>query len=282
MVKINKESHGTAFTVSVDAADSISTGISAQDRAHTLRLLADPATQPEDLVQPGHIFPLLAREGGVLRRAGHTEASIDLVQMAGLRPAAVICEILNEDGSMARLADLRHFAGKHGIKLCTIESLITFRRQREQLVALEKVESVETRAGTFQAHHYRSLLDGVLHLALVRGTIAPDTPTLVRVQRSALVNDIFGGDGGLLEASLHQIAREDHGVLLYMRQHEQASASQNRERRADPMDLRDYGTGAQILHDLGVRRIRLLTNSPRKIVGLVGHDLLIDEEVPID
>ncbi len=282
MVAVNRESHRTAFTVSVDAADGITTGISAPDRSRTLHLLADPSTVENDLVQPGHIFPLLAREGGVLRRAGHTEASIDLAKLAGLRPATVICEILNEDGSMARLPDLEVFATKHGIKICTIESLITYRRESEKLVEVEKVEDVETAAGPFCAHHYRSLLDGTLHLALVRGEIQSHKETLVRVQRSSLVDDVFGKSDGLLGASLRHIARENRGVLLYMRQHEHRPTPQNPKRRADPMDLRDYGTGAQILHDLGVRRIRLLTNAPRKIVGLVGHDLHVVEEVTIE
>ena len=281
MVPVNRESHGTAFTVSVDAAEGISTGISAADRALTLELLANEQTLPRDLVQPGHIFPLLAREGGVLRRAGHTEASIDLVRMAGMSPVAVICEILNEDGTMSRLADLERFVSLHGIKMCTIEDLITYRREREQLVELEKVEEVETAAGPFRAHHYRSLLDGVLHLALVRGEIRSDRATLVRVQRSSLVEDVFGKHEGLLASSLDHIAQEDCGVLLYMRQHERPVA-RGRERRATrSAGLRDYGTGAQILHDLGVRDIRLLTNSPRKIVGLEGHALKVVEEVAL-
>ena len=282
MVQVNRERHGTAFTVSVDAAEGITTGISAADRARTLKLLAGSETAPSDLLQPGHIFPLLGREGGVLRRAGHTEASLDLVTMAGLSPVTVICEILNEDGTMAQLPDLEEFSRKHGIKICTIECLITYRRTREKLVELERVEEVETAAGPFRAHHYRSLLDGTLHLALVRGEIGADGPTLVRVQRSSLVEDLFGKEDDLLQASLHRIAGETSGVLLYMRQHERRDASASgRERRPDSMDLRDYGTGAQILHDLGVRSIRLLTNAPRKIVGLVGHDLNVVEEVRI-
>ncbi|MDB4491814.1 3,4-dihydroxy-2-butanone-4-phosphate synthase [bacterium] len=281
MVPVNRESHGTAFTVSVDAAEGITTGISAADRAHTLQLLANEQTLPNDLVQPGHIFPLLAREGGALRRAGHTEASIDLVRMAGLPPVAVICEILNEDGTMSRLPDLERFASQHRIKMCTIEGLITYRRERELLVELEKVEDVETASGTFRAHHYRSLLDGVLHLALVRGEVRSDQATLVRVQRSSLVEDVFGRNEGVLASSLEYIAREDCGVLLYMRQHEQPVV-RGRERRATSSDdLRDYGTGAQILHDLGVRDIRLLTNSQRKIVGLEGHSLKVIEEVAL-
>ncbi|MCH1506758.1 MAG: 3,4-dihydroxy-2-butanone-4-phosphate synthase [Verrucomicrobiales bacterium] len=281
MVPVNRESHGTAFTVSVDAAEEITTGISAADRAHTLQLLANEQTLPSALVQPGHIFPLLAREGGVLRRAGHTEASIDLVRMAGLAPVAVICEVLNEDGTMARLPDLERFVDHHDIRMCTIEELITYRREREQLVELEKVEEVETAGGPFRAHHYRSLLDGVLHLALVRGEIQSHHATLVRVQRSSLVEDVFGKHEGVLASSLDHIAREGCGILLYMRQHERPVA-RGRERRATASGgLRDYGTGAQILHDLGVRDIRLLTNSPRKIVGLEGHALKVVEEVAL-
>ncbi len=280
MVRVNRESHGTAFTVSVDAAKGITTGISAADRAHTLRLLADPLTKPHDLVQPGHVFPLLSREGGVLRRAGHTEASIDLARMAGLAPVAVICEILNDDGTMARLPDLEAFSQKHQIPICTIASLITYRREREKLVERENEETVETIAGHFQAHHYRSMLDGTHHLALVRGTIQPNTPTLVRVQRASVVDDVFGNGEGALQASLQEIAKSAHGVLLYMHPHAMPGL-QGQPRRPDPMDLRDYGTGAQILHDLGVRQIRLLTTSSKKIVGLEGHDLEIVEEVPL-
>lgn len=281
MVQVNEESHGTAFTVSVDAAEGITTGISAADRAHTLQLLASEVASASAFVRPGHIFPLLSREGGVLRRAGHTEASIDLARMAGQSPVAVICEILNEDGTMARLPDLERFVEQHGIKICTIEALITYRREREQLVEVEKVEEVATAFGPFQAHHYRSLLDGVLHLALVRGKIDSESPTLVRVQRSSLVQDVFGPANGVLAASLERIAKEDSGVLLYMRQHERPVMRGRERRSSDPMDLRDYGTGAQILHDLGVRDIRLLTQSERKIVGLEGHALKVIEKVDI-
>lgn len=289
MVSENRESHGTAFTVSVDAARGITTGISAADRSLTMNLLANPDTKASDLVQPGHIFPLLARKGGVLRRAGHTEACIDLVGLAGLQPVGMICEILNQDGSMARLPDLVEFGEKHGLKVCTIEALITYRREREKLVELEKVEEIDTKAGLFRAHSYRSVLDDMLHLALVKGTIRSDEPVLVRVQRSSPVEDVFGKNGNLLEASLQRIAEEGSGVVLYMRQHEHRPVSPTsgesqpvgRVRRADSMDLRDYGTGAQILHDLGVRRIRLLTNSPKKVVGLIGHDLQIVEAVSL-
>lgn len=288
MVRDNRESHGTAFTVSVDAASGITTGISAADRALTMNLLANLDTKASDLVQPGHIFPLLAQNGGVLRRAGHTEACVDFVGMAGLQPAGMICEILNEDGSMARLSDLTVFAKKHGLKICTIEALITYRREREKLVELEKVEEIETKAGVFRAHSYRSVLDDMLHLALVKGSVRSDEPTLVRVQRSSPVEDVFGKSESFLQRSLMRIAEEGSGVVLYMRQHEHRADSGNAEsqpagrvRRGDAMDLRDYGTGAQILHDLGVRRIRLLTNSPKKVVGLIGHDLQIVEAVSL-
>ncbi len=289
MVKVNRESHGTAFTVSVDAAEGITTGISAADRSQTMNLLANEDTEPRDLVQPGHIFPLLAVKGGVLRRAGHTEAAIDLVKMAGLPLAAMICEILNEDGTMARLSDLEVFAAKHDLKIITIESLITYRREREKLVERLHTKEIATPAGVFNAHYYRSALDETVHLALVRGEIRAEAPALVRVQRSSVLEDVFGTSDSLLQSSLQRIANEGAGVVLYMRRHENTppgtapvdSQPTGRTRRSDPMDLRDYGTGAQILHDLGVRQIRLLTNAPRKLVGLVGHDLQIVEEVRI-
>ena len=214
--------------------------------------------------------------------------SRSMIGSSKLQPVAMICEILNEDGSMARLPDLALFAEKHGLKMCTIEALITHRREREKLVELEKVEEIETRAGMFQAHSYRSVLDDMLHLALVKGSVRSDEPALVRVQRSSPVEDVFGGNESLLQASLQRIAEEGSGVVLYMRQHEHGSATPNSEtqpagrvRRGETMDLRDYGTGAQILHDLGVRSIRLLTNSPKKVVGLIGHDLQIVEAVSL-
>lgn len=278
MVPRNREAFGTHFTVSVDASSGITTGISAADRARTLQLLAEESATAADLVQPGHIFPLLAKQGGVLRRAGHTEAALDLTSMAGLQPAAVICEILNEDGTMARLPDLQKFASFHGLKLCTIESLIRYRHEREKLVTREESREIETEFGPFHLHYFRGSLDEALHLALVRGDIQSSRPTLVRVQRADLSDDVFGRRDGLLHRSLSRIAEEGCGVLLYMRVLEEATDS---AKRPDPMDLREYGTGAQILHDLGVRQIRLLTNKPRRVVGLVGHNLSIVEEVPI-
>jgi 3,4-dihydroxy 2-butanone 4-phosphate synthase/GTP cyclohydrolase II len=264
--------------VSVDAAQGITTGISAADRAATIGILANPASKPEDLVQPGHIFPLVAKRGGVLRRAGHTEAAIDLVRLAGLEPAAVICEILNPDGSMARMPDLKRFAHTHGLHICTIADLINYRRVREKLVELRGERAVATDFGTFQLRVYASLFDEREHLALVLGRPAPDKPTLVRVHRASLVDDLFAPGHGLLHDSLERIRAEGAGVFLYMRPKEASVAALHAD---GPMDLRDYGIGAQILHDLGVRAIRLLTNHPRKIVGLEGHDLRIIEQIPL-
>ncbi len=279
MVRENREAFSTHFTVSVDAAHGITTGISAADRAATIRIVADPASRPEDLVQPGHIFPLIAKRGGVLRRAGHTEAAIDLVRLAGLEPAAVICEILNPDGSMARMPDLKRFALSHGLRICTIADLINYRRVREKLVELRSHRSFSTDFGEFQLRVYASLFDEREHLALVLGDPLPGRPTLVRVHRASLVEDLFAPAHGLIHASLEHIRAEGAGVFLYMRPKESPLHSQSGP--GGPMDLRDYGIGAQILHDLGVRTIRLLTNHPRKIVGLEGHDLRVVEEIPL-
>ncbi|GAB4164366.1 MAG: bifunctional 3,4-dihydroxy-2-butanone-4-phosphate synthase/GTP cyclohydrolase II [Terrimicrobiaceae bacterium] len=302
MVAHNREIYKTDFTVSVDSAQAISTGISAKDRAVTIKVLADPESKPEDLVQPGHIFPLQARPGGVLRRAGHTEAAVDLARMAGLDPSGVICEILNPDGSMARLPDLQKFARLHGLKMCSIEDLIAFRRRSEQLVEREQTISMPTDFGDFDLHLYRSKVDGAHHLALVKGAIRRDHPTLVRVHSECLTGDVFGSRrcdcGSQLHHALRQIDAAGTGVLVYMRQEgrgiglgpkihayklqEQGlDTVQANERLGFPMDLRDYGLGAQILADLGVCKIRLMTNNPRKVVGLEGHNLEIVEQVPI-
>ncbi len=303
MVPQNREAFRTHFTVTVDAATGITTGISAADRARTIRLMADPQSTPADFVKPGHINPLIAKAGGVLRRAGHTEAAVDLARLAGLREAGVLIEIMNEDGTMARLPDLRKFAAKHKLRLCSIADLIAWRRQREKLV--ERIEAVDmpTEFGTFRLHLYQTTLDDVHHVALVMGEIDPDRPTLVRVHSECLTGDVFGSRrcdcGSQLHAAMKRIAAEGHGVVLYMRGHEgrgiglhgKILAYKLQEQGLDtveanlrlgfPMDLRDYGMGAQILHDLGVRKIRLMTNNPRKVVGLDGHNLSIVEQVPV-
>ncbi len=302
MVAHNREIYQTDFTVSVDAAKGITTGISAKDRAATIRVLANPDATPADLVQPGHIFPLQARAGGVLRRAGHTEASVDLARLAGLDPSAVICEILNADGSMARLPDLLRFGRKHGLKICTIEDLIAYRRKSEKLVIREETILMPTDYGSFNLHLYRSDLDGQNHLALVKGDISPETPTLVRVHSECLTGDVFGSRrcdcGPQLHTALQQIEAAGSGVLVYMRQEGRGiglpakiHAYKLQEQGLDTVeaneklgfapDLRDYGLGAQILCDLGVRKIRLMTNNPRKVVGLEAYHLEIVEQVPI-
>jgi 3,4-dihydroxy 2-butanone 4-phosphate synthase/GTP cyclohydrolase II len=303
MVAENRESQRTDFTVSVDAARGITTGISAADRAAAIRILADPASTPGDLVQPGHVFPLRARQGGVLRRAGHTEASIDLAHLAGLRPAGVLCEILHDDGGMARLPELQTFRHQHGLKLCTIRDLIAYRRRSEKLVVKEQVVKLPTDYGDFDLHMYRSLVDDTIHLALVRGEITPGEPTLVRVHSECLTGDVFGSlrcdCGNQLHSALRQIDDAGRGVLVYMRRHEgrgiglpaKIHAYKLQEQGLDtveanetlgfPAELREYGIGAQILVDLGVRKMRFLSNNPKKVIGLDGYGLEIVEMVPI-
>lgn len=302
MVQQNRESFSTNFTVTVDAARGISTGISAADRAQTLRVLSDPGSMATDLVQPGHIFPLIAKPGGVLRRAGHTEAAVDLATLAGLRPAGVICEIMNKNGSMARLPELMVYAKKHKLKICTIAALIQYRRERERLVEKEQQIKMPTDFGDFDLHLYRSKLDGETHLALTKGTIDDGEPVLVRVHSECLTGDVFGSRrcdcGSQLHQALERISKEGRGVLLYMRQEGRGiglaakiHAYKLQEEGLDtveanlklgyPMDLRDYGVGAQILFDLGVRKLRLMTNNPRKVVGLQGHKLQMVEQVPV-
>ena len=302
MVSQNRESFQTAFQVSVDAARGISTGISAADRARTIRVMADPRAIAEDLKKPGHIFPLKARSGGVLQRAGHTEAAVDLARLAGCRPVGVICEIMSDNGSMARLPELRRMARRHGLKICSIEQLIQFRRTSERLVDRVEVVRLPTDYGEFNLHLYRSKIDALHHLALVKGDVRGEDGVMVRVHSECLTGDVFGSRrcdcGPQLHAALQQIEAAGSGVVLYMRQEGRGiglpaklRAYRLQEQGLDtvdanlklgfPMDLRDYGVGAQMLCDLGLKTIRLLTNNPKKVVGLQGYGLEILEQIPI-
>ncbi|MFD9737559.1 bifunctional 3,4-dihydroxy-2-butanone-4-phosphate synthase/GTP cyclohydrolase II [Umezawaea sp. NPDC059074] len=303
MVSHNTERMGTAFTVSVDAREGVTTGISASDRALTIRTLADPATTAFDVVRPGHVFPLRAREGGVLRRPGHTEAAVDLARLAGLHPAGAICEIANADGTMARMPDLKVFAEKHGLTLISIVDLVAYRRSHETQVVRVAEARIPTAHGTFTAVGYDSLLDGIEHVALVNGEIGDGEDVLVRVHSECLTGDIFGSlrcdCGPQLDAALEAVAAQGRGVVLYMRGHEgrgiglmhKLQAYQLQDQGADtvdanlqqglPADARDYGTGAQILADLGIKSMRLLTNNPAKRVGLEGYGLRVIDRVPL-
>jgi 3,4-dihydroxy 2-butanone 4-phosphate synthase/GTP cyclohydrolase II len=303
MAPHNTERMQTAFTVSVDAREGVTTGISAADRARTIQLLADPDTSPYDLVRPGHVFPLRAKPGGVLRRPGHTEAAVDLARLAGLRPAGVICEIVQEDGTMARLPQLREFAAQHGLALISIADLIAFRRRTEKQVTRVAEAKIPTAHGDFVAVGYESVLDGTDHVALVKGDIGDGQDVLVRVHSECLTGDVFGSRrcdcGPQLDAALATVAKEGRGVVLYVRGHEgrgiglmhKLQAYQLQDGGSDtvdanlelglPADARDYGTGAQILVDLGIRTMRLLSNNPAKRAGLEGYGLEIVGRVPL-
>jgi 3,4-dihydroxy 2-butanone 4-phosphate synthase / GTP cyclohydrolase II len=280
MVAVNGDAPGAGYAVSVNARTGITSGVSAADRARTISLLADPDTQPGELNRPGHVFPLRAVDGGVLRRAGHTEAAVDLARLAGLPPVAVIGEVVDDDGAVARGERLRAFASHHGLTIVTMADLIAYRRRTERLVEFKACSRLPTDHGEFQAHGFQSVLDGREHIALVMGDVAAEghSPTLVRVHSECLAGNVFessGCDCALqLDLALQMIAAEGHGVLVYLRGHEGRGIGARQ-----PVDARDYGVGAQILADLGVRRMRLITNNPVKRIGLEAYGLEVAETV---
>ena len=303
MVEHNTTNYGTAFTVSIEARGRVTTGISARDRSETVRVAIDPKTRPHDLARPGHVFPLRARKGGVLKRAGQTEASVDLAAIAGMTPAAVICEIMNEDGTMARLPDLREFAVRHGLKIISVADIIKYRMQTEKHVHCLAAPKLPTDYGEFRVHAYKSDITGEEHVAMVMGEIGEEDEVLVRVHSSCLTGDVFNSTrcdcGAQLDRALELIAKEGKGVVLYLLQEgrgigliNKLRAYELQEQGDDTIeanaklgfapDIRDYGTGSQILRDLGVRKIRLMTNNPAKYVAIEGFGLEIVARVPLE